>query len=605
MKKSPNRMRAGSDSRWRYNKQEAVSVDFASMPITRQMTGAFLLAVLPVVQAVGGVEIAAESRAIDSLVHAYHQENEVEPSGLTTDSEFLRRAYLDITGTIPALEHVRRFLASKDPRKRSRLIADLVRSPGYASHFFNYWAALLRIPMRTQGMPNGVYAAWVHDALSENMPYDELVYQLLTAEGDSAENPATGYYLRDRQMRFDTVSATAQVFLGSQIGCAQCHDHKFDKWTQQDYYRFAAYMGQVSSLRDRGEMRRVRREMVDASPQERRELQRYLNNMSTRIIDRPRRALRYPDDYAYDNARPGAVVEPRVLFGEQPDIAAGESQREAFARWLTSPENPNFTRVIVNRLWKKAMGIGLVEPVDDFNDYTKALQPELLNHLTALMKRLDYDMRTFMQILFNTRMYQVAAEGADVTARNYRLQAAPLRRMTAEQIWDSLITLTAGDANRIKSRMTADSSDMMMGMPDAVRPQKRDRRRNELRRASDVPPGTRISDTLNQFGRATRETVDEGSTAPSIPQVLFLMNGDYLGRILGRRGVGLARNLSDYDDPADRIRVIYLTILTREPSEQEFSRAMEHVHGYAARSPAGYHDLAWALLNTREFLFIR
>lgn len=571
-----------------------------------------LVAVLPVRAGLAGVDIAAESRAIDALVREYHAENEIQPIGLTTDNEFIRRAYLDITGTIPTYEATTGFLQSTDPDKRATLIHELLQSPGHVSHFFNYWAALLRVPIRVRGMPAGAYALWIKNAIADNMPYDDFVRGLVAAKGDSAENGATGYYLRDQQMRLDTVNATAQIFLGTQLGCAQCHDHKFDKWTQKDYYQFAAYMGQVNVRRDRQEARRVRREMEDVSTAKRRQLQQYLQNMSVDVVDRRYKQLRYPEDYAYDNAEPGAVVQPRVIFGNQPVPEEGESQRDAFAQWLTSPENPMFTKVIANRLWKKATGVGLVEPVDDFNDYTEAVHPELLDHLTGLVVKLDYDMNLFLEILYNTRTYQLASEGTEVTAGNYEFQAAPLRRMSAEQIWDSFITLGIKDANSVESTMLEELSETMAAMQESAgqMDMQAERRRrggqnHAARRASDIPTGNRFSDVLNQFGRSTRETIDEGSTDPSIPQALFLMNSEQIQRLVTRRQSPLLGAASEYADPGDRIRVLYLSTLTREPTKKELETALKYARDNDHNETEAYQDLAWALINTREFLFIR
>jgi hypothetical protein len=352
--------------------------------------------------------------------------------------------------------------------------------------------------------------------------------------------------------------------------------------------------------------------MEEVSDDKRRQIQRYLQNLSVEVIDNPRQNLRYPEDYVYENARAGAAVEPKVIFGEQPAPQGRESQREAFAKWLTSPDNALFTKVIANRLWKRAIGVGLVEPVDDFNDYTKAVHPELLDHLTKLMAKLDYDMRTFLEILYNTRTYQLAAEGTEVTAGNYDFQAAPLRRMSAEQIWDSLVTLGVKDANTLESTMLEDLSDTMASMQESggqvdlrAERRKRQKLRQEARRASDIPPGNRFSEVLNQFGRSTRETIDEGSTDPSIPQALFLMNSEQVQRLVSRDNSPLLRTASEYSKTRDRIRVMYLSTLTREPAQKELETALTYVRDGGRNEAESYQDLAWALVNTREFLFIR
>ncbi len=447
---------------------------------------AFLIAALLVGNASAG-SVPAASREIDRIVDAYHARNAITPAGPASDSVFLRRVYLDLSGTIPTLEQTTRFLDSEDPDKRAELIDDLLVSAGFTSHFYNYWASLLRVQGRIRGMPNGAYAAWMRKALAENMPYDRFVSQLITAEGDTGENGATGYYLRDGQMRLDTVSATAQVFLGTQIGCAQCHDHKFDKWTQKDYYQFAASMAQVNVQRPVDEVRRIRREMEDASDAKRRELRQYLNNLSSTVVDRSWKQLRLPDDYAYDNGAPGDVVQPQALFGANLAATNGLSRRDAFAKWLTDPDNPRFTTVIANRLWKKVMGVGLIEPVDDLNEYTEAVVPELMANLEKTMIAVDYDMRRFLGVLLKTQAYQ--RDAMTLAPGDYQVQGNVLRRMRAEQTWDSVLTLIKGNLDELAPmRDRAEDMDAMQAMAP---PETRRRARRQggawSRRAADLP----------------------------------------------------------------------------------------------------------------------
>lgn len=548
-------------------------------------------------------DVPAASREIDRIVDEHHAGNAITPAGPVSDSVFLRRAYLDLAGTIPTYEQATGFLGSGDPAKRAALIDDLLASAGFTSHFYNYWASLLRVQMRIRGMPRGRYADWLRTAIAENMPYDRFVYELITAEGDSGENGATGYYLRDRDMRFDTVSATAQIFLGTQIGCAQCHDHKFDKWTQKDYYQFAASMAQVNVQRPVDEVRRVRREMEDASDARRRELRQYLNNLSTTVIDRSWKQLRLPDDYVYDNGSPGEVVHPQALFGAELASTNGASRRDAFAQWLIAPDNPRFTTVIANRLWKKVMGVALIDPVDDLNEYSEAVVSELMTHLEKTMVDVQYDLRGFLRILLNTRAYQRAATPFD--PGDYQVQSGVLRRMHAEQVWDSVLTLIVGDLDDLAP--VRDDAESMQAMMTASPQERRRAMRDRLgwkRRASDVSTRGRSGQMLDVFGRSNRETIDEGSLDPSVPQALFLMNNPDLWRGLINWESQVSRDLRNGEDDRERIRRLYLTVLTREPSSAELRRAEDHVRANA-RGDRGYQNLLWAMVNSREFLFIQ
>jgi len=568
-----------------------------------------------------GAAIPMASGRIDAIIDAHMHTKGLEPAAMSDDASFVRRIYLDITGTIPTYTQARAFLESKRQYKRAELIHDLLQTEGAASHLSNYWSSLLRVQTRIQGSEPDAYAEWVRDAFRKNMPYDEFVYALLTAEGDSHENPATGYFLRDRRMRFDTVAATAQVFLGTQIGCAQCHDSKFDDWTQKDFYQFAAFMHAVDARPDAREARALKQKIAKTKDdKEQARLRRELRNLPVTFKDDPKRRLRLPDDYVYDNGKPKQVVNSDVLFGKLPKAREGDTERDRFARWLTAPSNPLFTKVAANRLWKRAIGVGVFEPVDDYNEFTRPSSPELLDALSAELKRVDYDLRRFMEIIYNTRMYQRATSGDDVDVRSYAFTDMPLRRMSAEQIWDSLQTLALGssdaDAPAPRRGSAEPSSDMSPSEGSSARQEEGSsmremtarkpagRKSNSARRSADLPQPSRPGDLTDQFGRSDRETITEGSTDPSIPQVLMLMNGKEIERLLESRNAYFVRDLRRMPSVSERIDRLYLSILTRSPSAAERERAETFVRN-VDRSDRAYQDLSWALLNSREFLFVR
>ncbi len=369
------------------------------------------------------------------------------------DETFVRRAYLDIAGRIPTPAEASAFLAKTDPYKRDELVAELLESPAFVSHSFNFWADILRIKSRLPGN-NGnsgiYYAAWLKDALASNMPYDVMVRELVTAQGLMAENGAVGFYLRDRGMPLDHLSTTVQVFLGTQMACAQCHDHPFDEWTQMDFYKLAAFSQQMETARLPGIGEKLREMGTDLPPNQRKEALRSVRLLTypyqNAAIEETDRELQLPHDYKYDDAEPKDVVQPQTPFGDLVDLGAGASKSEAYANWMTSPENPRFTKVIANRLWKRAFGVGLVEPVDAFDNERGASNPELLDYLSRLMVDLDYDMRAFLAILYQTDFYGRAAAVYDFASDDSFSFSGPLlRRMTAEQVWDSLVTLRVDD----------------------------------------------------------------------------------------------------------------------------------------------------------------
>lgn len=406
---------------------------------------------------IAAASAASPSQRIDQLVESRLKELGIQPNPPTTDSQFLRRAYLDIAGRIPSLEETRKFLAIENPAKRGILIGLLLESEGHVSHSFNHWADILRAKNGGRDVSGDAYVAWLKQTLRENRSYRDLVMDLVTAEGQSWENPAVGFYLRDRGMPLDHMAYTAQIFLGKAMVCAQCHDHPFDDISQMQFYQMAAFtygvstslrpqsvLGLGKSLNDRkarGRNDRYGRHVDQAA-------QTLLEPIAAGVED-SERSLRLPHDYQYADADAGEAVRPDTLFGDRAMSSRGKGLRRAYAEWITGAGNGRFTKVIANRLWHRVMGRGLIEPLDDFKDGTVASHPELLDFLMREMERLQYDQRAFLSILYNTRTYQRQATSSYVSpGADYHFPGPLLRRMTAEQLWDSLLTLTIPDPDQ-------------------------------------------------------------------------------------------------------------------------------------------------------------
>jgi len=512
--------------------------------------------------------IAADTRAasdspserIDKLIEAKLKENELSPNEEIADGVFLRRVYLDIAGRVPTIEEAEAFHSESYENKRERLIEKLLSSEGYVSDSYHLWADILRINGEPGGTVSSAYELWVKDALRKNMPYDEFVHSLITAEGKFWENGAVGYYFRDRGMPLDNMSNTVRVFLGTRLECAQCHDHPFDKWTQMDYFKMASFsygmntraydsmnrnlanreikQGGAEAYREKAiELTGSRKfpvfakesqlekylETVPENPvlekaartktgsKEDRKKERKRNLKKARQSDRLEAGVAYharfdmtkeefadivkqclaaaeevsgrrstmrevlselynplqytavtsgekdaelPHDYAYDDAKPHDKIMPATMFGDDVEVADGEKRIEAYGLWMTSPENPTFTRVIANRLWKEVFGHGVFEPVDELTDQTVITNPELLAYLEELMFELDYDMRAFQSVLYNTKAYQRGAYVGEVElGAPYYFPGPKLRRMSAEQIWDSLVALALPEADRYQPNL--------------------------------------------------------------------------------------------------------------------------------------------------------
>ncbi len=407
------------------------------------------------------------SQKIDELLARQHTKMNVRMNAPISDETFLRRIYLDVMGRIPTLAEACAFLDSDAPDKRAKLIGRLLDSEGYVSHSFNYWADVLRISetVGNNRLQTYVYTLWLKDALRRNLPFDRFVWELITARGFLWENGATGYYHRDRGMPLDNMSNTIRIFLGTRLECAQCHNHPFDRWTQMDYYRMAAFSHEMDARiyipRNRvaaneyksrwmEEVRAAAGGTLDPGSREYlkyKALGQVIADLFARLkyieVRETPDTLTLPHDYQYDDAAPESAVLPATMFGREIGEKNSVDERvTAYADWMTSPENPRFTRVIANRLWKRAMGRGLVEPIDEFTGDTEASVPELLDYLENRLISLGYDTKAFLAEIYNTRAYQSEATRHDLFyGEPYYFTGPVLRRLSAEQIWDSLVTL--------------------------------------------------------------------------------------------------------------------------------------------------------------------
>lgn len=386
-------------------------------------------------------EALAGAATIDQYLEAKWKENHVRPNDMASDEVFLRRIYLEIAGRIPTLEETLEFSRSGDSRKRQKLIDKLLDSEAYVSNMFNFWADVLRVQSEMQGDGNQ-YAAWIKTQLRENVTYDKFVYALITSEGYTWEDGAAGYYLRDDGMPLDNMANTVQVFLGTSLVCAQCHDHPFDKWTQYEFYEMAAYTYGIKTRVQPDNLRQAR-QMVAGDEAARTALDNLTREITYGVSYTGPDALKLPHDYKYDDAKPLAVVKPYTIFGNKAEASDPGHLREAYAAWITSPDNPRFTHVIANRLWKKAFGVGLIEPVDMWTDDSKAYDAQLLDYMAHKMRSFNYDTKQFLRMIYNTRTFQREVSENDVPeSGDWHFTGPILHRMTAEQFWDSLMTLT-------------------------------------------------------------------------------------------------------------------------------------------------------------------
>lgn len=498
---------------------------------------------------------------IDQEVFAKLRSTRTNPSGPCSDSEFLRRAYFDLLGIPPTAEEARAFLADKTTDRRSRLIDALLGRPEYADHWALQWADLLRMEERALDKKGtAAFHHWIRQSIAENKPLDQFVRELLAARGSTYANPPANYYRADR----DAVSraeAAAAIFLGTQLKCAQCHNHPFDRWTQDDYYSWASVFGRV----DYKVLENHRRDTND----------------SHEFIGE--QVVFLSDQNSLVDPRTGKTPPPRFLGESKPD--AGNDPLQDLARWVTDPENPLFARAQVNRIWYHLMGRGIVDPVDDFRATNPPSHPALLDRLASDFVAHRYDVKWLIRLIMNSKVYQLSSQpnatNADDTI-NYS-HAIP-RRLGAEELLD---------AQYLATGMTP----QFLGYPRGMR-------------AEQVPafattrgPRTSGEVFLGVFGKPPRllSCECERSAEATMPQAFLMISGPETARLIASPDNRLGKLLASGKTSAQIVEELYLAALSRFPTPEEATSMGSYIDRASNRRGA-LEDLLWALLNSKEFV---
>ncbi|MSU34172.1 MAG: DUF1553 domain-containing protein [Pedosphaera sp.] len=507
-----------------------------------------------------------EHNPVDHHVNGKLQQMKINPSNLCTDAEFMRRVYLDLSGQPPTAAKVRSFLAdAADSRtKRERLIDELIGSQGYADFWANKFSDLLQCNSENLGQKGvWVFRDWIHQQLKDNRPYDQFVRELVVARGSTFENPA-GNYLRVLQDSGKMTEDISQTFLGVRFNCNKCHDHPFERWTQNQYYEFGAFFAQVAFKRGTlGRDRLIRPGTAYAEEQ-----------VSEDIV------YRNPQGGDVKNPKNDLIVAPKVPYGTARDARPNEDRRAAFAEWLTSRDNPYFARSTVNRFWSYFFGRGIIDPVDDIRAGNPPSNPELLAALTDEFVQNGFDLRKLMRTIITSRTYQLSITTSKWNADDtINFSHAMPRRLSAEQMFDAVAVATGFHPK---------FQDLPNGM-----------------RAVEVPDGMVAgNDFLGLFGRPKRQSACEceRSSNVTLSHALNLINGQTLGECVSSPANNLSQLLAAETDDRKVVEEIYLNCLNRPPTEKELS---EIKLGDPAKRLEGAQDLAWALLNSPAFLFNR
>jgi hypothetical protein len=490
------------------------------------------------------------------------RELNISPSELCSDEVFIRRVYLDVTGTLPDVKDVTAFVKDIDAAKRDKLVDKLLETPEYAYYFANKWADILRVKRRQQ--PNRAYGTfafhtWIREAIAADKPYDEFVRDILVAIGDESKSPATVWYkeVRTPEQFVDDVS---QVFLGQRLACAQCHHHPYEKWSQDDYWGLAAFYGRVGF------------KTVNTP------------GVSNQNQQNQRQALFVKSTGSVQNKRTGQAAPMKALDADPMTATPDEDPRAKFAEWMTSPKNPFFARAVANRYWAHFFGRGIVDPIDDMRVTNPPSNPELLDALAKNLTDSNFSLKTLIKTICKSRTYQLAAEPNDFNKGDKQSFARYYpKRLQAEVLFDAVAKLT-------------DSPTNFPGLPtDKFAPN----------RAIMLPDESFGSYFLDVTGRPQRisacecERVNEASLA----MTLHLLNSQEVQDKLAR-GSGRADALAKDPRPdAEKVTELFVLATGQKPGKEKLALALEHIAKHDKAKKVAYENIIWALLNSKSFLF--
>jgi hypothetical protein len=505
----------------------------------------------------------ATNNFIDKHVLAKLNALRIEPSDLCSDEEFVRRVYLDACGCLPRPDDVTRFLADPDPHKRAKLIDHILQQPEFTEYWTLILADLLQNRKERDHDVRGIkgvrqFHAWLRDQVAANRPWNELARDVLTATGSTIDNPAVGYYIvtvgeHHEPERSEAAESVAQAFLGVRIGCARCHNHPLERYTQDDFYHFAAFFSRVH----------LKRQESKKGP--------------TELHVSHRDAKRNAEPVGVIQPRTGAFLKPQPLDRSPVHVQPGDDPRQTLAKWITSPDNEYFAGAMVNRVWRHYLGVGLVEPVDDLRATNPPSIPALWDALRREFVEHRFDLRHLMRVILNSRTYQLSSATRPGNATDDRLYSHYYaRRLPAEVLYDAVCDVT-------------DLRDSVYGYPAGTR----------AVQLPDPAVGPRF---LQLFGRSERVSpcACERSGDVTMPQLLHLQNAESL---LNKIAYGwLGRRLNEVQDDDKLIDELFLRTLCRlgQPQERATVKAL-----LAAGDPRPevYRDLFWAVLNSKEFVF--
>ena len=511
----------------------------------------------------------AMTARVDQLVEQLWTEKEITPVPTTTDEAFLRRVYLDVIGRVPTVGEYDQFFELNPEVRRRKLIDQLLDSREHALHMGGIWKRVL-VPDDETAISrlggSGKLERWLADSFGENQPYDEMVSEILLADGRVNESGPLLFYAAAKMNAEELAARTSRSFLGMRMECAQCHDHPTDHWSQEDFWGLAAYFAQISRPQGKIEMVSPVLRVRDADFGD-------VTLPETDIVIKPRLPVSQNEGHGMTEADIAELKNAEVTDG---------SRRQQLAAWVTHPSNSHFSQATVNRIWAHLFGRGIVNPVDDMGGYHEPVSPQLLNQLGRYFVQSDFDVRELMRVLLNSRAYQLSSENSEKKTSNEvdYFARMSLKPLTAEQLYDCLATATGRT-----DLGTQFNAPMQLGF--AV----------DVDRFSD--PGRTAF--LAQFRTSLDQRTDYQA---GIPQALTLMNGPMIASATSDAPKGILRSLSaPFFNDRTRVEKLFVATLSRKPTEKERERYAKFLDSQPANAKKSEElgDVLWVLLNSTEF----
>jgi hypothetical protein len=544
---------------------------------------------------------------LDRHLQKFYVENKVKGDPTKVDDHtWLKRTYLTVAGRIPTLSETQEFIKNKEPVKKNKIVEKLLHSEDYVNNLYNFWADIFRIRPERLSDGTGIlkaypYMDYVRDSIRADKPYDKFIFDLLTATGKYSDNGATGYMLRDTGMPLDNLATTLQLFIATDLSCAQCHDDPFQEYTQRQFFEMAAFFNTLDNRESRKEygdiLKKVDQEIKEITKQDRidNNVRQLLSANLFNLKDNDAKEMKLPHDYKYSDAKPFDVVKPLTLDSKLKVVDS--NKREELSKWIV--EHENFSLAVSNRIWGLIVGTPLISPETSFvlTDYNTG---SVLKYLGDYLKAHGYSIKELIRHIIESDFYNRVAYTGPTTLYNF--QSVQIQRLPSYQIWDNILTLVIPDTNYSKivfdeysNLIEIDWNNVsgkgLLEKMETIRAYDSNITKNTLkyknidliRSAFIVNRNSFVGQFLREYGSSDRILIDSTDNKGSITQILMLMNSPLFELVTSKESIISSMSKEE----------IFSTVLTRNPNIEE----------RAIINKTEKNDLIWALINSREFLF--